>query len=131
VKAVLGSFTWWLWILLVIAIIGILVLLASHWIWQKLSYYGFILGLVVILVSSYNFGSLLASHTEEFYVLNSECVSDLNASEPQVYIVPTFYREFAIVTPITTENMMTNGFYLHPAGATNCILKKETIGRVH
>ncbi len=131
VKAIFGAITWWLWILLLLGLIAILFVLASHWIWQRISYYGFILGLFAILVGSFNFGGLLASHTEDFYILSTGCVTGSSEPDGLIHIVPTFYREFAIVTPITNEKKLTDSFYLHPASDNSCILKREAIGRVN
>jgi len=125
--AIAGAMKWWMWVVLILGALTVLFFYGSHFIWRKIiSVIG--LGLICfVLYGSYNFGSLLARSTSDFYVPMSDCASlDQNTR----YIIPIFYQGKAILVPIDADRKMIGGILVKDLAELGCTTERKYVGMV-
>ena len=124
-SSVAGVMRWWMWIVVVLSI-GVVLYLSNFKYKTVASVLGTLL-LVVALWNSYNFGSLIAKNTTNFYILPQDCISIENGKS---YIIPSFYDGKAILIPINYDKKMAGGFSIKSVSELPCELEQKEIGKV-
>lgn len=128
-QSIVGTFSFWTWIMLGILVPVIWFLVA----FRILS--GVIISGVLILLTGlslfgfHNFGQALAKSATEFQTLPVGCL--LEQEKNVTYIIPAYYQTTALIVPIYTDtHKLTGGFLPRESSSLNCEIKKQPIGQI-
>ena len=125
-SAIVGLMRWWMWVVVILAALIILFLFSLHSAWRSFFSFCGVLLLGYFLYGSYNFGTLLAKSTSEFYVLSSNC----NSLEKDLYVIPNFYQGKAILVTIDSAKKMTGDVLVKDLSELGCSTKKQYVGQL-
>lgn len=78
---------------------------------------------IAFLWGSVSFGQLIAKTEPSFYVVPTDCLSNVVAST--TYIVPNFYEGKAIVVPVDENKKIEGSFFLQDISSPACQLSKR------
>lgn len=125
---IVGWMSWWMWI------IAALLILIITLFWYLSNFPEIILTTITIILWSlsllgfYNFGSLLAKSTTEFYVPSSNCSL---IEQGFKYIVPVIYEDSAVFISIDSNTKkIKDGFLVKKLTELNCGLEQKYIGKI-
>lgn len=126
-SVVVGFMKWWMWAVVILAVLVIIFLFYSHSFWKKTISFCGILLLSYLLYGSYNFGILLAKNTIAFYVPSQNCAS---LEKDTQYIIPNFYQGKAILVPVNNDKKMTGSVLVKDLSESGCATEIKYIGLI-
>lgn len=123
-----GIMQWWMWVVVIFAILTIIFLYNFDSIIYKILRGIFIIILLIILIKSFDFGYQLAKNTSSFYFIPSICVS---GNEENWYIIPIIHDQNAVIVSVDKiSNRMSNGFIVRDMADLGCVIEQNEIGKV-
>lgn len=96
--------------------------------WRRFIYVCVPLLLLAFVWFSYDLGYKLASYSESFNVVDSQCVG---LDKDTLYIIPDIYDTKLVLVPIEkATNKMRGGFFVKNSTEVNCVIGYQYIGKI-